>query len=99
MLNASYINIKNRKEAIYNIDDNAEYFYIILEGEVSIWDSEKIDTEMNGEKYFRLLLDYKMNNDFIIRKTLEDNRINFPIDINDVDILDKILLNIYFIKK
>ena len=99
MLNASYINIKNRKEVIYNIDDNAEYFYIILEGEVSIWDSEKIDTEMNGEKYFRLLLDYKMNNDFIIRKTLEDNRINFPIDINDVDILDKILLKIYLLSK
>jgi len=100
MLNASYINIKNRKEVIYNIDDNAEYFYIILEGEVSIWDSEKIDTEMNGEKYFRLVLDYKRNNDnYLLRKTLEDNRINFPIDINDVDILDKILLKIYLLSK
>ena len=100
MLNASYINIKNRKEVIYNIDDNAEYFYIILEGEVSIWDSEKIDTEMNGEKYFRLLLDYKRNNDnYLLRKTLEDNRINFPIDINDIDILDKILLKIYLLSK
>ena len=100
MLNASYINIKNRKEVIYNIDDNAEYFYIILEGEVSIWDSEKIDTEMNGEKYFRLVLDYKRNNDnYLLRKTLEDNRINFPIDINDIDILDKILLKIYLLSK
>ena len=100
MLNAFYKNIKNRKEVIYNIDDNAEYFYIILEGEVSIWDTEKIDAEMNGEKYFRLLIDYKRNNDnYLLRKTLEDNRINFPIDINDVDILDKVLLKIYLLSK
>ena len=100
MLNAFYINIQNRKEVIYNIEDNAEFFYIILEGEISIWDTEKIDTEMNGEKYFRLLLDYKRNNDkYLLRKTLEENRINFPIDINDVDILDKILLKIYLLSK
>ena len=100
MLNAFYINVQNRKEVIYNIEDNAEYFYIILDGEVSILDTEKIDTEMNGEKYFRLLIDYKRNNDkFLLRKTLEENRINFPIDVNDVDILDKILLKIYLLSK
>ena len=42
MTNAFYKTINYKNDIIYNFDDNAEYFYIIIEGEVAVLDIEKI---------------------------------------------------------
>ena len=100
MINAFYIEIKTKNEVIYNMHENAEHFYIIIEGGVSILNVEQIDCEMNSEDYYKLILKYKRNKeDYLLSITLEENKINFPIELKDVDILDKILLKIYLLSK
>ena len=100
MLNAFYINVKLKDEVIYNINDKAEYFYIVINGGVSVLGTEQIDCEMNSEEYYQLILDFRNNNEkYLLEKTLEENKINFPIDLEDVNILDKILLKIYLLSK
>ena len=100
MTNAFYKTINYKNDIIYNFDDNAEYFYIIIEGEVAVLDIEKIDCEMNSEEYYKLILDFRNNNEkYLLKKTLEENKINFPIEINDVEVLDKILLKLYLLSK
>ena len=100
MSNAFYKLIKTTEETIYNIHDESKNFYIILNGKVGSYDIEKIDCEMNMEEYYKLILNYRNNKEqFLLEKTLKENKVNIPIDINDVYRLDKILLKIYLLTK
>ena len=100
MPNAYYKLINNSNETIYNINDESKYFYIILNGKVTVYDVEKIDCDMNGEEYYKLILDYRNKKEkYLLEKTLKENKVNIPIDINDVNKLDKILLKIYLLTK
>ena len=100
MPNAFYKLIYNKDETIYNINEESKYFFIILNGKVTVYDVEKIDCEMNGEEYYKLILDYRNKKEkYLLEKTLKENKVNIPIDINDVNNLDKILLKIYLMSK
>ena len=100
MSNAFYKLIKKSEEVIYDINDKSKNFYIILNGKVGVYDIEKIDAEMNMEEYYKLILNYRNNKEqFLLEKTLKENKVNIPIDINDVYRLDKILLKIYLLSK
>ena len=100
MSNAFYKLIKTTEETIYNINDESKNFYIILNGKVGSYDIEKIDCEMGMEEYYKLILNYRNNKEqFLLEKTLKENKVNIPIDINDVYRLDKILLKIYLLTK
>ena len=100
MLDASYKEIKYKDEIIYNINDKNDYFHIILEGGVSLLGIEQIDCEMNSEDYYKLILNYRKNNEkYLLERTLKENKINFPIDLEDIPILDKILVKTYILFK
>ena len=100
MLDSFYNQTKNKNEILYNINDKSENFYVILEGGVSILTTEQIDCEMNSEQYYNLIINFRKNNEkYLLEKTLEENIINFPIQREDVDIIDKIFLKIYILSK
>ena len=100
MLEASYKEIKYKDEILYNINDKNDYFHIIMEGGVSLLGIEQIDCEMNSEDYYKLILNYRKNNEkYLLERTLKENKINFPIDIEDINILEKILLKTYLLSK
>ena len=100
MSNAFYKTIKNKDETIYNIHDESKNFYIILKGKVGVYDIEKIDCEMNTEEYYKLILNFRKNNErYLIKKTIKENKVNIPIELGDIFRLDKILLKIYLLTK
>ena len=100
MLNSNYKLIKDKDEIIYNVNEEAKYFYIILYGNVEVYSIEKIDCEINGEEYYKIILKYRNNKEkYLLEKTLKENKVNIPIDLRDVNILDKILLKIYLLSK
>ena len=51
--------IKYLGELIYNINEEADFFYIILKGNVKIFDLKKFSKEMNGHSYYDILLNYR----------------------------------------
>ena len=100
MLNSNYKLIKDKDEIIYDVNEEAKYFYIILYGNVEVYSVEKIDGEINGEEYYKIILNYRNNKEkYLLEKTLKENKVNLPIDLRDVNILDKILLKIYLLSK
>ena len=100
MLNSNYKLIKGKDEIIYDVNEEAKYFYVILYGNVEVYSIEKIDCEINGEEYYKMILKYRNNKEkYLLEKTLKENKVNIPIDLRDVNILDKILLKIYLLSK
>ena len=100
MLNAFYMEYLNKNEIIHRINDESENFYVIISGGVSVFDTQQIDCEMNGEEYYKLIINLRKNKEqHLLEKTLEENKINFPIDIEEIYILEKILLKIYLLSK
>ena len=100
MSNAQYKLINNKDETICDINDKSKYYYIILNGKVTVYDVEKIDCEMNGEEYYKLILDYRNKKEkYLLEKTIRENQVNIPIHLNDVNRLDKILLKAYLFSK
>ena len=93
---STYKIIKKENSTIINIGDEAEYIYIILKGKVAIYEIEKIHKEMSGYEYFLLLQNYKINNEtHLLEKTILENNLIFPIELEDTLILDKIVLKIF----
>ena len=100
MSNANYKLIKNEDEIIYEVNDEPKYFYIILSGKVEVYSVEKIDREINGEEYYKIIMNYRKNKEkYLLEKTLKENKVNIPIDIQDINKLDKILLKLFLISK
>ena len=100
MSNAFYTIIDQKDKIIYDIKEQSKYFYIILNGKVGVYDIEKIDCQMSVEEYYKLIFNYRNNKEkYLLERTLRENKVNIPIEITDVNKLDKIILKIYLLSK
>jgi len=95
-----YKNIKNMNTTIINIGEQGDYLFIILSGKAGKYDIQKINADMPGYEYYLLLNSYKVNNDkYLLEKTISENNISFPIDLEDIDNINKIVLKILLNKQ
>ena len=91
--------ISNIGDMIYNINEEAHYFYIILKGNVRIFNLRKFQKELNGHRYYDLLINYQRNKEnYLLKKTIDENFHNYPVDINDMENLDKIMIKLNLMK-
>ena len=91
--------IKNIGDMIYNINDEAFYLYIILKGNVRIFNLRKFQKEMNGHAYYEVLINYQKNNEnYLLKKTIDENFHIYPVAFNDVKYLDKIMIKLNLMK-
>ena len=91
--------IKNIGDMIYNINDEAFYLYIILKGNVRIFNLRKFQKEMNGHTYYEVLINYQKNNEnYLLKKTIDENFHIYPVAFNDVKYLDKIMIKLNLMK-
>ena len=91
--------IKNKSEMIYDINGEAQFFYIIIKGYVKIFNMQKLSKEVNGHSYYKMLLEYRNKcENYLLKKTIDDNFHNFPVEINDMKILDKIMVKLNLMK-
>ena len=91
--------IKNIGDMIYNINDEAYYLYIILKGNVRIFNLRKFQKEMNGHTYYEVLINYQKNNEnYLLKKTIDENFHIYPVAFNDVKYLDKIMIKLNLMK-
>ena len=91
--------ISNISDMIYNINEEAHYFYIILKGNVRIFNLRKFQKELNGHRYYDLLINYQRNKEnYLLKKTIDENFHNYPVDINDMENLDKIMIKLNLMK-
>ena len=94
-----YISIKNDGAMIYNINEEAHFLYIILKGDVRIFNLQKLSKEVNGHGYFKILFEYKNKKEnYLLKKTIDENFHNFPAELNDMKIIDKILIKLNLMK-
>ena len=55
---------------------------------------------MSVEEYYKLIFNYRNNKEkYLLERTLRENKVNIPIEIADVNKLDKIILKIYLLSK
>ena len=95
-----YKNIKNANTTVINMGDQGDYLFIILSGKAAKYDIEKKNADMPGYEYFLLLNSYKANNDkYFLEKTISENNMSFPIDLEDIDNINKIVLKILLNKQ
>ena len=91
--------IKYLGELIYNINEEADFFYIILKGNVKIFDLKKFSKEMNGHSYYDILLNYRNKKEnYLLKKTIDENFHNYPVEYNDLKIIDKIMIKLNLMK-
>ena len=95
----SYKLILYTDSLIYEVNDIANYFYIILNGSAKIIKPERYISEMNANEYYSLLMKYKKEKEFsLLEKTIKENYYIFPIDKNDLGNFEKIYLKVLMIK-
>jgi len=91
--------IKYLGELIYNINEEADFFYIILKGNVKIFDLKKFSKEMNGHSYYDILLNYRNKKEnYLLKKTIDENFHNYPVEYIDMKIIDKIMIKLNLMK-
>ena len=100
-LQSSRLKIFNEaKSQIYTPENEANHLYIILKGSVKIIKVQKIVTKMNSFDYFKMILNYRnKKKSYLLKNTINENNGIFPIDLKDVEILDKILLKIFVVNR
>ena len=110
---ASYVNLIHLSEStlsykllplkdslIYDYNDMANYFYIILCGSAKLIRTEKYVEDMDANNYFLLLMKYKKENELcLLEKTIKENYNIYPIDKRDIRNLEEIYLKILIIRK
>ena len=100
-LQSSRLKIFNEaKSQIYTPENEANHLFIILKGSVKIIKVQKTVTKMNSFDYFKMILNYRnKKKSYLLKNTINENNGIFPIDLKDVEILDKILLKIFIINR
>ena len=99
-LSTSSLKILNKDALIINIGEPSDYLYIILKGKAALFGFKKYHIEVTGYEYFLLLNNLKKNHDlFLLEKTAAENNRIYPIDLDDINYLEKIVLKIYLSKK
>ena len=80
---------------LFRIGEEPDNFYLILNGKVGVLKPTPKQEEMTGLGYFQHLLNLKKTKEiFILKKTIEKNKLIFDIDYNDIDILSSIVMKI-----
>ena len=80
---------------LFRIGEEPDNFYLILNGKVGVLKPTPKEEEMTGLGYFQHLLNLKKTKEiFILKKTIEKNKLIFDIDYNDIDILSSIVMKI-----
>ena len=96
---SQYKTVNHINDLIYNINEEAHYFYIILKGQVKIYNLKKETKEMNAHQYYEKLLYYRNNREnYLLKKTIDDNFHNYPVEYNDMKIIDKIMIKLNLMK-
>ena len=99
-LGTSSLKIVNKDSILINIGEPNDYLYIILKGKAALFGIQKFHIEVSGYEYFLLLNELKKNNDmYLLEKTVTENNRIYPIEIEDIPYLEKIMLKIYLSKK
>ena len=87
-----------KNDIVYNKDDYANNIYIILNGEVDLYNMVIKEHELTGYEYFLKMLDYLETNKKLFDLTKEINKNVFDLqEIEDPDKLKMILLKIILI--
>ena len=95
-LASAFLKTVKKDELIINIGQPCENFYIILKGKAALFGIKKYRIEVSGYEYFLLLHELKKNNDMnLLEKTVTENNRIFPVDYDDISIIEKIMLKIY----
>ena len=80
-------------EVIFRIGEPPDSFYSIIFGKVNILKPKPKIENMTGFQYFNYLMDLKKNKEFyIFNECIKNNKKNFAISLNDVDIIHYIYL-------
>ena len=91
--------VKSFGNLIYNINEEAYFFYVILKGDVKIFNLKQHSKEMNGHGYYDLLFKYKNKKEnYLLKKTIDENFHNYPVEYNDMKIIDKIMIKLNLMK-
>ena len=95
----SYKLILDKNSIIYEVNDTANYFYIILNGSAKIIKAERYIKDMNAHGYYKLLMEYKRQNELrLLEKTIKENYHIFPFELKDLNDLEKIYLKVLIIR-
>ena len=96
----TYKNIETKNSVIVNIGEPGDYLYIILRGKAAVYEIQKFNKDITGYEYYLLLQNYKKNNEnYLLEKTISENKLYFPIDLEDINIIDKIILKTFLNKQ
>ena len=80
---------------LFRIGEEPDNFYLILNGKVGVLKPTPKEEEMTGLGYFQHLLNLKKTKEiYILKKTIEKNKLIFDIDYNDIDIISSIVMKI-----
>ena len=96
---SSYKLVLNKDSIVYEVNDVAHYFYIILDGTAKVIKAEKYVKDMNANEYYILLMNYKKRNELcLLEKTIKENYHLYPVDRKDLDNLENIYLKVLLIR-
>ena len=92
--------VPNSDSQIYTPENEANHLYIILKGSVKIIKVQKQVIKMNTYDYFKMIINLRNKNEtYLLKNTINENNGIFPIDFNDIEIIDQILLKIFTINR
>ena len=84
-----------KETILFRIGEEPDNFYMILDGKVGVLKPTPKEEEMTGLGYFQHLLNLKKKKEiYILKKTIEKNKLIFDIDYNDIDIISSIVMKI-----
>ena len=88
------------KTKIYTPETEANYLYIILKGSAKNIKVQKHLIKMKAFDYYKLLINLRNDGEkYLLKNTIHENSGIFPIDFEDIEYLDKIVLKILLISR
>ena len=97
-LSSCFLKVFKRDDVVINIGDPCNNLFIILKGKAALFGIKKYHIEMTGYDYFLLIRETKNDMTMLEKIILDNNRI-YPIDNEDIENLEKIVLKIYLSNK